>query len=111
MHTPKEKRLLFQTLEKCDLTCRFRLLDMRWKALGRAMDLSQVPAQGDAAFQSFCDAPLGVRVLRAAFSSTPFLSIDAVGSGLWTALREYTDCDTHQRFSFLLVASVGPEAW
>jgi hypothetical protein len=27
----------------------------------------------------------------------PFLSIDAVGSKIWTALHEYIDCDTHQR--------------
>ena len=36
-------------------------------------------------------------MLGAAFSSTPFLSIDAVGSELWTALHEYIDCDTHRR--------------
>ena len=36
-------------------------------------------------------------MLEAAFSSTPFLSIDAVGSELWTALHEYIDCDTHGR--------------
>ena len=36
-------------------------------------------------------------MLGPAFSSTPFLSIDAVGSEIWTALHEYTDCDTHQR--------------
>ena len=29
------------------------MLDMRWKALERAMNLSQVSAQGDAAFQAF----------------------------------------------------------
>ena len=29
------------------------MLDMRWKALDRAVNLSQVPAQGDAAFQAF----------------------------------------------------------
>ena len=31
------------------------------------------------------------------FPSTSFLSIDAVGSEIWTALHEYIDCDTHQR--------------
>ena len=36
-------------------------------------------------------------MLRAAFPSTPFLSVYAVGSELWTSLREYIDCDTHQR--------------
>ena len=29
------------------------MLDMLWKALDRAVNLSQVPAQGDAAFQAF----------------------------------------------------------
>ena len=29
------------------------MLDMRWKALERAMNLSQVSAQGDAAFLPF----------------------------------------------------------
>ena len=29
------------------------MLDMRWKALGRALNLSQVAAQGDAALQAF----------------------------------------------------------
>ena len=29
------------------------MLGMRWKALDRAVNLSQVPAQGDAAFQAF----------------------------------------------------------
>ena len=29
------------------------MLVMRWKALGRAVNLSQVPAQGDAALQAF----------------------------------------------------------
>ena len=47
------------------LTCRFRMLDMRWKALDRAMNLSQVPAQGDAVFQVFfCDALFGVGTLQ-----------------------------------------------
>ena len=36
-------------------------------------------------------------MLGAAFSSMSFLSIDAVGSELWTSLLEYTDCDTHRR--------------
>ena len=36
-----------------DLARRFRMLGMRWKALDRAVNLSQVPAQGDAAFQAF----------------------------------------------------------
>ena len=35
------------------LACRFRVLDMRWPALDRAIDLSSVLAQGDAAFQAF----------------------------------------------------------
>ena len=34
-------------------TCRFRMLDMRWKDFERAMNLSQVPAQGDAVFLAF----------------------------------------------------------
>ena len=29
------------------------MLDMRWKALDRAMNLSLAPAQGDAALQAF----------------------------------------------------------
>ena len=29
------------------------MLDMRWKALDRALNLSQVAAQGDAALQAF----------------------------------------------------------
>ena len=32
---------------------RLLMLVMRWKALDRAVNLSQVPAQGDAAFQAF----------------------------------------------------------
>ena len=34
---------------KSDLTGRFRMLDKRWKALDRAMNVSEVPAPGDAA--------------------------------------------------------------
>ena len=33
--------------------------DMRWKALDRAMNLSEVPDQGDAAFQAFLRRCLG----------------------------------------------------
>ena len=36
-------------------------------------------------------------MLEAAFSSAQFLSIDAVGSEILTALHEYIDCDTYQR--------------
>ena len=36
-------------------------------------------------------------MLGPTFPSTSFLSIDAVGSEIWTALHEYIDCDTHQR--------------
>ena len=36
-------------------------------------------------------------MLGAAFSSTPFLSIDAVGSEILTALHEHIDCGTYQR--------------
>ena len=36
-----------------DLTCRFRMLDMRLKAPDRAMNLSKVLAQGDAVFLAF----------------------------------------------------------
>ena len=36
-------------------------------------------------------------VLGTTFPSTPFLSIDAVGSEIWTALHEYINCGTHQR--------------
>ena len=36
-------------------------------------------------------------VLGPSFTSTPFLSIDAVGSEIWTALHGYTKCDTHLR--------------
>ena len=36
-------------------------------------------------------------MLGVAFSSTPFLSIDAVGSEIWAALHEYIDCGTHRR--------------
>ena len=63
------------------------MLDMLWKALDRAVNLSQVPAQGDAAFQAFfSDALLGVRVLGPTFPIAPFRSIDAVGSELLTRL-------------------------
>ena len=34
---------------KDDLTGRLRMLDMRWKVLGRAVNVSSVPAPGDAA--------------------------------------------------------------
>ena len=47
--------------------CRFRMLDMRWKALDRAVNLSWVPAQGDAAFLAFCV----VKALRSA--TKPYL--------------------------------------
>ena len=36
-----------------DVTGRFPMSDMRWKSLERAMNLSQVLAQGDAAFLPF----------------------------------------------------------
>jgi len=36
-----------------DLPCRFRMLDMRWKAPERLIRMSQVSAQGDAAFLVF----------------------------------------------------------
>ena len=36
-------------------------------------------------------------VLGTTFSPTSFLSIDAVGSEIWTALHGYIDCDTHRR--------------
>ena len=45
----------------------------------------------------FCDAVLGMRVLGLIFSWPSFILIDAVGSKILTALREYIDCDTHQR--------------
>ena len=35
-----------------DLTCRFWMIDMRWKALGRAVNMGMVSAQGGAAFQA-----------------------------------------------------------
>ena len=41
-------------------------------------------------------ALLGVKELEVAFSILPFLSIDAVGSELWTALHEYINGDTHK---------------
>ena len=47
--------------------------------------------------KTFCDAVLGVRVLDLIFSWLAFLSIDAVGSEILTALHEYIDCDTHQK--------------
>ena len=37
---------------KNDLTGRFRMLDMRWKVLDRAMNVSEVSAPGDAAFRA-----------------------------------------------------------
>ena len=44
----------------CGLARRFRMLDMRWKALDRALNMSQVAAQGDAALRAFFAAlPLG----------------------------------------------------
>ena len=45
----------------------------------------------------FCDAVLGMNLLGPTFSSISFLSIDAVGSKILTALHEYVDCETHQR--------------
>ena len=72
---------------------------MRWKALGRAMKLSKVPAPGDAAFQAFLRRPLRGEELEVAFSIVPFLSIDAVGSELWTALHEYINGGTLSRAS------------
>ena len=55
------KRLIRQTVDflaeawtkkkkTFDVTSRFVMLDMRWKGLERAMNLSQVSAQGDAVF-------------------------------------------------------------
>jgi len=74
------------------------MLDMRWKALDRAVNLSQVPAQGDAAFQAFfCCAILEVRTLGQTFPKTSLTSIDAVASEILTRLLEYIDCDTHQK--------------
>ena len=72
------------------------MLDMRWKALDRALNLSQVAAQGDAALQAFCCALFGVREPEVAFSSPPCLSIDAVGSELLARLLDHINCDTHQ---------------
>ena len=44
----------------CGLARRFRMLGMRRKALDRALNLSQVAAQGDAALRAFFAAlPLG----------------------------------------------------
>ena len=34
------------------------------------------------------------------FTSTPFLSIDAVGSEIWIALHVYINDDTHQRVPY-----------
>ena len=36
-----------------DVTCRFLMLDMRWKGLERLIRMSQVSAQGDAVFITF----------------------------------------------------------
>ena len=70
---------------------------MRWKALDRAVNLSQVPAQGDAAFQAFFCAVLEVRTLGQTFPKTSLTSIDAAASEILTRLLKYIDCDTHQK--------------
>ena len=44
----------------------------------------------------FLRRSLRCRELEVAFSIVPFLSIDAVGSELWTALHEYINGDTHK---------------
>ena len=52
-----DRRLFSRELEDLkktlDVTGRFLMLDMRWKALERAVNLSQVSAQGDAIFLAF----------------------------------------------------------
>ena len=70
---------------------------MRWKALDRALNMSQVAAQGDTALQVFCCTLFGVRELEAAFSIAPFRYIDAAASEILARLSEHIDCDTHQR--------------
>ena len=63
------------------------------------MNLSEVPASGDAAFQDIWNALSRVEELEVAFSVVPFLSIDAVGSGLLAALHEDINGDTLSRAS------------
>ena len=48
---------------------------MRWKALDRAMNLSEVPAPGDAAFQAFFATLIGHVASREGFSSKPFAQL------------------------------------
>ena len=50
---PTDRRLLWKKKKTFDLTSRFVMLDMRWKALERLIRMSQVSAQGDAAFLPF----------------------------------------------------------
>ena len=56
-HNLSDCRLFSRELEDLkktlDVTGRFSMLDMRWKALERAVNLSQVSAQGDAIFLAF----------------------------------------------------------
>ena len=81
-----------------DQACRLLMLDMLWKALDRALNLSQAAAQGDAALRAFfCCAPFRAGTLGPASQIAPFRSIDAVGSELLTRPLEHIDCDTHQR--------------
>ena len=52
-------------------------------------ELELGPSSRRRCLPSFCDALLRVGMLEVAFTIVPFLSIDAVGSELWTALHEY----------------------
>ena len=73
------------------------MLDMLWKALDRALNMShQAAALGDAGLRAFLLRSLRGESARVTFSVAPFRSIDAVGSELLARLLDQTDCDTHQ---------------
>ena len=80
-----------------DQACRLLMLEMRWKAPNRAVNLSQVAAQGDAALQVFLLRCLRGENARSGLPKTSLASIDAVASEILTRPLEHIDCDTHQR--------------
>ena len=73
------------------------MLDMRWKALDRAVNLSQSQLNATLPSRLFWAAPFRAGTLGPASQIAPFRSIDAVGSELLTRPLEHIDCDTHQR--------------
>ena len=83
-----------------DLSGRFRMLDTRWKVLDRAMNVSSVPAPGDAAFQAFSRFSRRSRSARSGLLKCAI----ALNRHRWlyelsTALHEYINGDTLSRAS------------